>query len=163
MTDRVMPKYYKKRYYRVNKDKYSVEQSAFTTSVTASNQQATLIVPPVATQGMRKVKHLIVDLAATGATASNVDMFWALVYVPQGTTPNTITVASTAGSSAPMYEPNQFVMACGVMDFSAGPTRIRTPLSRNLNSGDAIYLILANPGGVTNTIYGTVRYAITLQ
>ena len=158
-----MPKYYKKRYYKSSKDKYSVEQSAFTTSVTAGNQVANVIVDPITIQGMRKVKHLTITLAATGATASNIDMFWCLVYVPQGTTPNNITVGSSAGTSAPMYEPNQYVMACGVMDFSAGPTRIHCPLSRNLNSGDAIYIILANPGAVTNTIYATIRYAITLQ
>ena len=34
-------------------------------------------------------------------------------------------------------------MASGVIDFSAGPTRIYSRLARNLNSGDNIYLVLA--------------------
>ena len=39
-----------------------------------------------------------------------------------------------------MYEPNQFVMNCGVVDPSAGPIRFTSPVSRNLNDGDSIYL-----------------------
>jgi len=33
---------------------------------------------------MRKVKHLTVNLAVNGAT----DIFWALVFVPEGYNPN---------------------------------------------------------------------------
>ena len=39
-----------------------------------------------------------------------------------------------------MYEPNQFVMNCGVIDPTAGPIRIYSPISRNLNDGDKISL-----------------------
>ena len=42
---------------------------------------------------------------------------------------------ATPGS---MYEPNQFVMNCGVIDPTAGPIRIYSPISRNLNDGDKI-------------------------
>ena len=156
-----MGKYYKKRYYRGSRDKYSVEQSAFTESVAGSSQSATLIVPPAAMQGMRKVKHLTVSLAAHAE--GPMEVYWALVYCPEGMSPNNLTVSSVVGQSTPLYEPNQFVMSCGVMDFSAGPTRISTPLSRNLNSGDRIYLIMANPAATTINLFGVVRYAITLQ
>ena len=145
------------------KVKYSVEQSAFTESVTASNQSATLVVAPVASQGMRKVKHLTLSLASQGSVSTALDIYWALVYCPEGTNPNTITVASVVGQSTPLYEPNQFVMACGVMDFSAGPQRITCPLSRNLNSGDRVFLIMANPTANTINLYGVVRYAISFN
>ena len=41
-----------------------------------------------------------------------------------------------------MYEPNQFVMNCGVVDPSAGPIRMSSPISRNLNDGDKITLLI---------------------
>ena len=110
---------------------------------------------------MRKVKHLTVSLAARDIAGQASDVaYWALVYVPQGTAVNTLNVAGTAG----MYEPNQFVMNCGVVDFSAGPCRFTSPVSRNLNSGDKIVLIM-NGGSVAAERYFayTVRYAITLQ
>ena len=51
-----------------------------------------------------------------------------------------------------LYEPNQFVMSSGVLDFSGGPLRIRSKLSRNLNSGDRIALALATPATTGGTI-----------
>ena len=68
-------------------------------------------------------------------------MYWAIVYVPQGTTPNAINIA-TAASTPGMYEPNQFVMNCGVVDGTAGPIRFSSPVGRNLNDGDSIYLLI---------------------
>ena len=157
-----MPKYYKKKYYRGSRDKYSVEQQAGSIAIPAQQQAWSVVVPDTATQGMRKVKHLIVSLAGVeeASSSSAAVVYWALVYVPQGTTPNTLSITGTTG----MYEPNQFVMNCGVADFSAGPLRFSSPVSRNLNSGDKIVLIMANPNLVNQASFlYTVRYAITLQ
>jgi len=147
-----------------SRDKYSVEQTGLsfalptTDPVNGLYQQGVLIVPSVSTQGMRKVKHLTVNLAVNGAT----DIFWALVFVPEGYNPNALFPAGTVNGSA-MYEPNQYVMNCGVVDPNAGPTRFTSRISRNLNSGDRIYLVI----GATSTggpfINGIVRYAVTLQ
>ena len=63
-----------------------------------------------------------------------------------------------------MYEPNQFVMNCGVVDGTAGPIRFSSPVGRNLNDGDSIYLLirpLAFTTGQTFTLVATVRYAIS--
>ena len=128
---------YKRAGYRGSRDKYSVEQSSFAQAVGASASVPVLTVAPIASQGMRKVKHLTVSMSSPGTSATNDTLFWALVYVPQGTSPSALAIASVSGQSAPLYEPNQFVMSCGVFDFSAGPVRIHCPLSRNLNSGDA--------------------------
>ena len=151
-------KYYRKT--RANRDKYSVEQQAGRLDIPASSQAWAAVVPDTAIQGMRKVKHLTVSLAnesdASGADYS----YWALVYVPQGTAPNTMNLTGTAG----MYEPNQFVMNCGVADFSAGPVRFRSPVSRNLNSGDKIVLIMSNSNTTTQkSFHYVVKYAVTLQ
>ena len=63
-----------------------------------------------------------------------------------------------------MYEPNQFVMNCGVIDPTAGPIRIYSPISRNLNDGDKISpsSVLLFDGAAT-IISLCVRYAITLN
>ena len=156
-----MPKFYKRYPRRTGpKDKYSVEQQAAVIDVAAGGQQAVQLITPTTTQGMRKVKHLTISVASNGATSASA-IYWAIVYVPQGTTPNPLALGT--GSYASLYEPNQFVMNCGVMDLDAGPARVATPLSRNLNSGDSIYVILANPAGAAMQLQTVVRYAITLQ
>ena len=164
---------YKKRVYyrRGNRDKYSIEQCASQVVVPAAGAQGpgqggVVVVPPTDLQGMRKVKHLTVSLAQPGlVTTQNgpTSVYWCLVYVPQGTSVGQIVVGS-GGSHVPMYEPNQFVMNCGVVDFEAGPVRITSPLSRNLNSGDQIALVLANNSSQSAIgVDAVCRYAVTLQ
>jgi len=156
-----MPKYYKKKYYYPgSRDKYSIEQQAGDIEVPANGQAYATVVPDTGVQGMRKVKHLTISLAGfeTASGGSHI-VYWALVYVPQGVPVNTLSLSGTTG----MYEPNQHVMNCGVMDFSAGPTRVTSPVSRNLNSGDKVVLILANVSSVALHWNYVVRYAVTLQ
>ena len=87
--------------------KYSVQQKAFSAGVVAS-PGTTLqpLVPATTLEGMRKVKHLMVNMAPVPDNAGPI--YWAIVYVPQGTTPGVLNIDSTA--VADMYEPNQFVM-----------------------------------------------------
>lgn len=150
-------RYYRRRYY--NRDKYSIEQTAGTIGPTGEGvtDANIVIVPSVLTQGMRKVKHITISMSGSySGTAAAGSLYWAIVYVPQGTTPNTIQTNSTE-----MYNPNQFVMNCGVIDVDAGPIRISSPLSRNLNSGDSIVLLIKS---TENSLYKYVaRYAVTLQ
>ena len=108
---------------------------------------------------MRKVKHLTVTAMQEPGAA----LYWALVYVPQGTTPSNLQL-QTSATSAGMYEPNQFVLNCGITDTNAGPTRFSTPLARNLNDGDAIYLLVRPAGTVEDVVVrAVIRYAITLM
>ena len=151
-----MPRRFPRRTYH-NRDKYSVEQTAFFSSsvanwtgvgaisgeTQASLQWECLIVPADDTQGMRKVKHLNIKLCNAGNDA--MPLWYALVYVPQGYVSQNLRIPLT-GDSTYLYPANQFVMSSGVVDFSAGPTFIRCPLSRNLNSGDRIILIMALAG-----------------
>ena len=51
-----------------------------------------------------------------------------------------LNIATAGATPSSMYEPNQFVMNCGVIDPTAGPIRIYSPISRNLNDGDKISL-----------------------
>ena len=68
---------------------------------------------------------------------------------------------STTAALSDMYEPNQYVMNCGIVDPTAGPIRFSSPISRNLNNGDAIVLLVRHTLGGNMDIRGTCRYAIT--
>ena len=152
-----MPKYYKKK--SGSRDKYSVEQTAGALSIPAVSQGYTQVVPDTAIGGMRKVKHLTISASIPSSSASSTAAYWALVYVPQGT-----AVGSLNLSGSNLYEPNQFVMNCGTFDGDAGPIRISSPIARNLNSGDKIYLVVANADTARQLdLLYVVRYAITLQ
>lgn len=157
------------------RDRYTVETTAFQlnfTNLATDNDDACSRIPVVKatdTQGVRKVKHLMVTLtlATTGDTSlSDYPVLWALVYWPS---PNQAqTSPSYPVMSQSIWEPNQHVINCGINDPSAGPIRISTPLARNLASGDSIWLVYRIIGGntlksnnVVGNINGLVRYAIT--
>jgi len=157
-----------------NRDKYSVEHTSLRTSVTdqwdqvdgsgnvaTSFQQALTIVDANNIQGMRKVKHI--TLTASNPATAPTPIYFVLAYVPQGYDPQHI-VMPNPGISIDSYPANQYVMQCGWLDFDGGPLRIRTRLSRNLNSGDSIVLILASYSA-SNQVYYVFdcTYAITLQ
>ena len=64
------------------------------------------------------------------------------------------------------YTPPQFIMASGIYDTEqpGNSSRIFTPLSRNLNSGDGIaFVYLPMKDLYTNQLSAVVNYAITLQ
>ena len=168
-----------RRYYRRyprsnNRDKYSVEQTLISTpyinnwaiipatSDTISTKQFSIsVIPPTNVEGMRKVKHFTMSFADSAGL--NILLAYALVYVPEGYDPNTINYPDK-GKAISMYEPNQFVLSSGMIDFS-NPYRVKCPLARNLNSGDSVYLVLALPSGwdAQENFEVTVKYAITLQ
>ena len=172
-------KYYRKRY--VNKDKYSIETRIYQTDQTEdwalvdssstlgtqdSHQRVYEVVSPTNVQGVRKVKHFTLTFTSN-STGELKPLAYALVYVPEGYGFNNIRIP-TEGNLAPvnMYEPNQFVISQGVLDFSGGPLRIRSPLSRNLNSGDRIMIVLSAGvewGWDTSQYTGTISYAISYQ
>lgn len=171
-------KYYRKRY--VKKDKYSVENRivqsntinnwehrASTGDFASTYQTDKVIVPNTDVEGMRKCKHFTLTFTA-GSNHEMRPLYYALVYVPEGYSPNWINLPKydNIGVYSP-YEPNQFVISQGLLDFSGGPLRIRSPLSRNLNSGDSIHLLLAfsEAWGTPDAtgIEATVSYAISYQ
>ena len=141
------------------RDKYSVQQKAFQFSADSGTSSTWLLVPATTLEGMRKVKHLMVNLTID---PDSVGPMWSIVYVPQGTTVGSINV-TTSASATGMYEPNQFVMNCGIADPTAGPIRFSSPVARNLNDGDAIALVVRHTNSAARTVMGTCRYAITLQ
>ena len=152
-----------------NQDKYSVEQTIINTpnsntwplyaasgDLAATRQASYSILPPTDLQGMRKVKHFTLTFTATQDVQP---YYYALVFVPAGYEPQRINLPDT-GIAINGYDANQFVISQGVLDFSGGPLRIRSPLSRNLNSGDSIYLLLATYDGVEAAILAADRKSV---
>lgn len=157
--------------------RYSAEQHSNLVSLDASPPVQTRgndlcvaidVVPETTTQGMRKAKNFtcIVNIASAVPTAEvpSLPYVWALVYVPAGTTASYPSVDQSS-----LYEPNQFVIACGSGDLSSQALRVFSPLARNLNSGDKIQLVIRLPFAAAINNKGNValqtlcRYAITLQ
>ena len=135
-----MPYYRAYKRPRAAKKKYSVMQKAFGFAAAKDTTSQVEVVPATNTEGMRKVKNIMVT--ATVPTPYDAPLYWAIVYVPEGTAPGGLNIATTAGQSTSLYEPNQYVMNCGIADSNAGPIRFWTPLARNLNDGDRIYLLI---------------------
>lgn len=161
---RYRPRNYPRRYARVTRTttrytgatKYTTETKAGTTHIAADDQAELEIVPAAGVTGVRKVKHVTITLG-TDTPASY--CFYALVFVPEGTDPLNMSTQQAGGAS--IYEPNQHVIARGIMQFQSGNNRITTPLARNLNAGDRIYLLLISPDA--QDIAWTCQYAITFN
>ena len=87
---------------------------------------------------------------------------WVLVYVPQGSNPNYPLGSDASYSNSALYEPNQYVLGHGtllqgqrildedgryaedypVVTSGGNNMRIRCPLSKKLNPGESIYLLV---------------------
>ncbi|KAH0791274.1 Cap protein [Histomonas meleagridis] len=98
-------------------------------------------------------------------TDVDIPLLWALVYVPDGTVPQTMSLGTPAAPVA-LYEPNQNVIMSGYLTPNAQQTQVFRPrLARNLNSGDCIFLCLkvSIPGTeITDKFLGVqLNYAIT--
>lgn len=129
--------------------------------VSTSYQYPMSVIGPAAIEGKRTVKHLTISLQRIGLLSDENQYFaWALVFVPQGYQVQRLFFP-TEGSAVSMYDANQFVLGSGVVDFNAGPARIRCPVSKSLNSGDDIVLIMAvNNNASEHFFMAQVSYAI---
>jgi hypothetical protein len=145
--------------YKRPRSKYAIQQKAFAFESGVNTTSQVEVVPATLVEGKRKVKNITVS--ATVDSSSAVPIYWALVYVPEGTTPGGLNIATTAGQLTALYEPNQFVMNCGIADPSAGPIRFWSPLARNLNDGDTIVLLVRHQATAAIQIRTLIRYAIT--
>lgn len=164
-----MARFRRSRRYYTKKNKWSIEQKPgfiagngwATTSDPYLNRQALIpIVSSTTQEGVRKAKNISVSIA-TPTAAGNYAFYWALVYVPEGASPNELS------SSGQLYQPSQYVISSGIVSSEQGKMRLSSRLARNLNQGDSIYLLI---GTNTNFIAGTdsattrfnylVRYAI---
>ena len=101
------------------------------------------LVSAASLQGTRKVKNMTISLSSIGCP---VPLICAVIYCPGGIAPSPITVPSASEAvGARMYEPNQNVILSGVISTGEPAKTFYSRLARNLNSGDAIALIIKSP------------------
>ena len=141
---------------------YSHENKGFSgtygsTLVNTFYQGGSVIVPATTTQGTRTVGNFTITIPVPSTAGQ--EIFWALVYVPQGETAKEL-FATTGSAEGSLYEPNQYVLASGIADNNAGPIRIHSRMSRKLHSGDFISLILAQNATSGSNFRGLVSYSI---
>lgn len=149
----------------VKKIKYSNETYSINYPVAAQAAGVTqnvVMIASIDNQGMRKAKNFSLKLfmpnMGTGETPQPGGLVWALVFVPQGTTVQDLHLGNTA--SASIYEPNQNVIMSGVA-CSNQLVNAKTRLARNMNAGDAIYLVFQSYDNNNNYSVGAVlNYAI---
>lgn len=162
-----------RRRYRGAKGKYSNETTtvnmALTTPLAAGSSMKYEIVPVTNVYGTRKVKNFTLNLSIANFT--NTPVVYALVYVPEGTSPsalttqgNDVTEQGVTTSIAQLYKPNQNVIMQGIIvPGDPRPVIQKSRLARNLDSGDSICLLIANVAAVqsgTPAVFGTVNYAV---
>ncbi|KAH0789137.1 Cap protein [Histomonas meleagridis] len=88
---------------------------------------AATLISAVASQNMRKVKNFSLKMI----TDISVPLLWALVYVPDGTAIQNISLG-TPSAPVSLYEPNQNVIMSGYVTPNAQQTQVfRTRLARN--------------------------------
>lgn len=142
--------------------KYSNETYNFASTLTlAPNQNIKLaFVPSTTIQGVRKLKNFTLSFNSDIDTP----LLFALVYVPEGTTPQDISFGTPdqQGNLIPatLYEPNQNVIMSGTLggpNYAVG--RYKSRLARNLNSGDQIFLIVRSVD-LTNSVTGNLVMAL---
>lgn len=152
-----MPRRYRRRRYAITRPlkttKYSNETFAAATGQTwnIASYYNSVCIPAAQTLGTRKCKNFTLTIVSKSANADyDKPMYFALVFVPEGTTPNSIRLGSTLTpgtdttpatlQSLSYYEPNQNVIIQGFVD-NTQVYRFKTRLARNLNSGDTIVLV----------------------
>ena len=151
----------KSRGYKKNNWSHENKGCAMTIGTTATNglyQGGSIIVPADTNPGTRTVGKWTITVPVHGGL-SGVDVYWALVYVPQGTTANNL-FSTTGSKEGSLYEPNQFVLASGISDANAGPIRIRSNMMRKLHSNDFVSLILGYQGDGASSIGNTAVTAL---
>ncbi len=105
----------------------------------AADDTKVVLVPKIEAAGTRKAKNFTLSIEHFNYQAP---VAFALVFVPEGTVPSGLTIADPDHLSS-LYEPNQNVIMTGIIPAEQNaPFVRRTRLARNLNSGDAIGIVL---------------------
>lgn len=165
-----MPRYRRRRARRyaraVKPVKYSNETTNFfnTYNISGGGTLQTGKIPLIVqtpVQGMRKCKNFTLSICCF----SDVPILFALVYVPQGTNASDLNIG-TVDNPTSIYEPNQNVIISGVVPQGLTTPVVKySPLARNLNSGDQIFLVLRSASNFTDpfnlALYCQLNYAIT--
>ena len=165
-----MPRRYRRRSYRISRPLKAVKYSAETYAAASNAQFAanslykSTAIPQTDVLGTRKCKNFTLTICTKSTQV--IPMYFALVFVPQGTEASQLHVGDQIAEGvltpASYYEPNQNVIIQGFVD-NAQVYRFKTRLARNLNSGDTIQLIWRPFADFeTNCLFSyTLNYALS--
>ena len=159
---------------KYSNETYAVSMSPISEVASKASDIKILIPPTSGILGTRKCKNftlrlhfsepLILD--SSGVPTGNLytsPILFALVYVPEGTSPTPPAIGTV--NAASLYEPNQNVILSGLVD-THQVYSFKTRLARNLNSGDSIVIIASNVANaasqqkITFSLCATCNYAI---
>ena len=155
-----------RRYYGSRRNKYSNETQLFGNQFTVDlepgepypiqgDKYGIAIVPATSIEGTRQIKNLTIRINAT-----NIDMplHVFVVYVPEGSTLGQIGLDSASGS---LYCPPKNLICHGILNpdvirdgdyvvkrINSSYICLKSPLARNLNSGDKIIMFLFCRDGI---------------
>lgn len=144
-----------------NETMNSTNQLSFTGTST-TNIDPIVLVPSISQQGVRKTKNYTLSLYCSQIGNNTTPLQFVLVYVPEGTKPSALSIGANDATTS-LYEPNQNVILQGsILAGGSLVQRFTTRLSRNLNSGDSIQLIIQNPSGISGqaTLQTQLNYSI---
>jgi len=119
--------------------------------------------PTTTYQGPRKAKNFTISLTCNDLAEANsaVAIGYVLVYVPYTRSPST----PDWNGPVALYEPSNEMISCGLLNTENSPIRIKSSMSRILNSGDSIHLILTNLASIASgsglQLHGLVEFSIT--
>lgn len=172
-------RYYRRRPRRRGINKYNFENNSLQFNIESAlpgvKTGRCLLIAPNNSAGVRKVVNL------RGSIAPQVSGIyqWAVIYLPEGfdfTTqqlvvpapaplPNTSEITSTTtiiGSTGNTYMPSQNCLAFGTISTN-NSINFRVPLSKNLNGGDAIILLIKPLSFFGSTKEAAVTGYVTFQ
>jgi len=119
------------------------------------------------TANISKVKNFTISLTSNNMDDSTGKFVgtgcgYVLVYVPNS---QAVSVPDWNGPAA-VYEPSNFLISAGVLSTENSPIRIKSSMSRILNEGDSIHLIITTfdvvaMESVGIRLHGLVEYSIT--
>lgn len=88
-------------------------------------------------------------------------MYYALLYVPESVNHEALDLYVPAANSAgQIFQPSNWVITAGALDFSGGPCRIRCAMKRKLNQSDRIVLLLKHSAGAQQSVGVVIEYFI---
>ena len=150
------PRRFYRRYPKSAKKNYQIMRPYFNVTTGSQNNFVTVINPATVT-GVRKVKNFSIEFSSP----SEGIVIWALVYVPAGYTPNSLTF--TGPNATTIYQPTNNVIMAGMYDPQdpGNTARRMTRMSRLLKAGDGLALVYSSQVDPPNFRF-ILTYAIAL-
>lgn len=146
--------------------KYSLVPFTSTFTLTDATQFGLYmpIVPASETSGMRKCKNFSINFTSNSLTET---LLFAVVYLPEGAQASTfvprlnVVTANPIDTFTELFAANQWVIGCGSI-VGGSVNRFYSPLARNLNNGDTVFLYIWRSRTNTDeiTVNATGTYAI---